>query len=105
MFTTAKTRLEKAAADNGFDLGGLQQGEWLHFRSSHSPLRVWLKAHEGELLVVALSRLNVLKALEEFGNHISDPLPDGACGARRVTDFPTAPCAASSFPTLAHAAR
>jgi putative restriction endonuclease len=83
--TTAKTRLEKAAADNGFDLGSSQQGDWLHFRSSHSPLRVWLKAQAGGVLIVALSRSNVLVALEGFGSPISDALPDGACGAQTGT--------------------
>jgi putative restriction endonuclease len=87
--TTAKTRLEKAAADNGFDLGSSQQGDWLHCRSSHSPLRVWLKAQAGGVLIVALSRSNVLEALEGFGSPISDALPDGACGARVVPDFLT----------------
>jgi putative restriction endonuclease len=89
MSPAAQTRLEKAAADNGFDLGGLQQGAWIHFRSSHSPLRVWLKAEEGGLLTVALSRSNVLRALKEFGSPTSDAVPDGACGARSVEDFST----------------
>jgi hypothetical protein len=89
MSTAAQTRLEKAAIDNGFDLGGSQRGDWIHFRSSHSPLRVWLKAEEGGLLIVALSRSNVLKALEGFGSPTSGALPDGACGARSVADFPT----------------
>jgi putative restriction endonuclease len=89
MSPAAQTRLEKAAADNGFDLAGRLQGVWICFRSSHSPLRVWLKAQEGGLLIAALSRSNVLEALQGFGNLISDALPEGACGARSVTDFPT----------------
>jgi putative restriction endonuclease len=89
MFTAVQTRLEKAAADNGFDLGGSQQGDWISFRSSHSPLRVWLKAKEGGRLIAALSRPNVLNALEGFGVLTSDVRPDGACGARSVTDFAT----------------
>jgi putative restriction endonuclease len=89
MSTTAKTRLEKAAADNGFDLAGPPQGDWIYFRSSHSPLRVWLKAQEGGLLVAALSRSNVLEALEGFGSLVSNKLPEGACGARSVADFAT----------------
>jgi putative restriction endonuclease len=89
MSTAAQTRLEKAAADNGFDLGGSQQGDWIHFWSSHSPLRIWLRPQEGGLLIVALSQSNVLNALEGFGSLTSDPLPTSACGARSVTDFPT----------------
>jgi hypothetical protein len=86
---TAQTRLEKAAADNGFDLGGSQQDDWITFRSSHSPLCVWLKAEDGGRLVAALSLSNVLDALEGFGVLTPDVLPDGACGARSVTDFAT----------------
>jgi putative restriction endonuclease len=89
MPSAAQTRLEKAAADNGFDLDGSQQGDWTRFRSSHSPLCVWLKAQVGGPLVVALSRSNVLKALEGFEPLTPDVLPEGACGARSVTDFST----------------
>jgi putative restriction endonuclease len=89
MPSAAQTRLEKAAADNGFDLDGSQQGDWTRFRSSHSPLCVWLKAQVGGHLVVALSRSNVLKALDGFEALTPDLLPEGACGARSVTDFAT----------------
>ena len=67
MSPAAQTRLEKAAADNGFDLGGSHQADWISFRSSHSPLRIWLKAQEGGILIAALSRSNVLAALDGFG--------------------------------------
>jgi hypothetical protein len=87
MSATAQTRLEKAAVDNGFDLVGSPQADWVCFSSSHSPLRVWLKAQEGGTLVAALSRSNVLEALEGFGSLISDALPEGACGGRSVKDF------------------
>lgn len=89
MLTAVHTRLEKAAADNGFDLGGYRQGDWLGFRSSHSPLCVWLKAQEGVGLIAALSRSNVLNALDGFGVLTPDIIPEGACGARSVTDFAT----------------
>ena len=62
---------------------------WVHFWSSHSPLRIWLKPQDGGLLTVALSQSNVLTALEGSGSLTSDPLPASACGARSVTDFPT----------------
>jgi putative restriction endonuclease len=89
MSTATQTRLEKAAADNGFDLGGSQEGHWISFRSSHSPLCVWLKAQEEGRLVVALSLSNVLNSLEGFGVLSPDVLPNGACGAQSVTDFAT----------------
>ena len=89
MSPAAQTRLEKAATDNGFDLDGSRHGDWIYFRSSQSSLRVWLKTLEGGILIAALSRSDVLEALEGFGNLISDALPEGACGARSVTDFLT----------------
>jgi hypothetical protein len=89
MSPAAQTRLEKAAADNGFDLGGSHQGGWISFRSSHSPLRIWLTAEDGGILIVAFSGSNVVTALEGFGSLISDALPEDACGARGVADFPT----------------
>ena len=83
------TLLEKAGADNGFDLGGFLQDDWIHFRSSHAPVRVWLRARQEGALIVALSKANVLKGLEDFGIPAPDALPDGACGARSVPDFAT----------------
>src|ERR1041385_4045465 len=106
MSPAAQTRLEKAAADNGFDLGGSHQADWISFRSSHSPLRIWLRVQEGGILIAALSRSNVLAALDGFGALISDALPNGACGARSVADFPTpASAGAQSVPIIAHASR
>lgn len=85
-----RTLLEKAANDNGFDLGPVPAGDWLAFSSSHVPLRLWLGvAPEGGLLL-ALSQKNVLRGLADHGLPAADStpaLPDGAGGARRVPDF------------------
>ena len=38
------TRLEKAAADNGFDLDPEHTADWLSFGSSQTSMRIWLTA-------------------------------------------------------------
>ncbi len=86
---TVRTRLEKAAADNGFDLDLAPQGNWLSFASSHAPLRVWLTALGDTFILVALSQANVARALADFGAPFQSPLPPEARGARGVTDFVT----------------
>src|ERR1700722_8209745 len=82
-----RTRLEKAAADNGFDLVLPPEGDWIGFASSHVPLRVWLTVLGDALFLTALSQPNVARALAELGTPFVSPLPPGACGARGVTDF------------------
>jgi putative restriction endonuclease len=78
------TRLEKAAADTGFDQALPLSSEWLGFRSSHAPLTIWLRAaSQGELLV-ALSRVDVSHALTEYGTPVTVPLPLGAAAVRKV---------------------
>jgi|JI10StandDraft_1071094.scaffolds.fasta_scaffold01941_4 putative restriction endonuclease len=84
---SSRTRLEKAAVDNGFDLELAQEGDWLGFASSHAPLRVWLTALGDGFFLAAMSQLNVLRAIAEHGTSFSSPLPAGACGARGVKDF------------------
>lgn len=84
---TARTRLEKAAADNGFDLEFVQEDAWLGFASSHAPLRIWLTALGDGFFLAAVSQLNVLRAIAEHGTSFSSPLPVGACGARGVKDL------------------
>jgi hypothetical protein len=82
-----RTRLEKAAADNGFDLVLPPEGDWIGFASSHVPLRVWLTVLGDALFLTALSQPNVARALAELGTPFVSPFPPGACGARAVTDF------------------
>lgn len=82
-----RTRLEKAAADNGFDLPLAQEGDWLSFASSHAPLRVWLTALGDALLLAAVSHESVARALEGHGTSFVNPIPTGACAARGVTDY------------------
>lgn len=89
LLSTVRTRLEKAANDNGFDLVLPSGGDWLGFASSHAPLRVWVTALGDALFLAAVSQPNVLRALGEHGAPFSSPLPSGASGARGVTDYAT----------------
>jgi putative restriction endonuclease len=81
-----RTRLEKAAEDNGFDLPEPPVGDWLCFRSSHAPIRVWLTSWSGATLIVAVSHAGVATALTD-GVAITNPLPPGAVAARGVDDI------------------
>jgi putative restriction endonuclease len=81
------TRLEKAAADNGFDRPLGSQGEWLAFGSNHAPLRVWLSVDHPGRPVVALSRIDVARALGTLGTTTDVGLPPGAAAARVAPGF------------------
>ena len=82
-----RTRLEKAAADNGFDLSQTPEKDWLSFASSHAPLRIWLTSIGEGLFFAAVSQPNVLRGLLSHGTAFQSPLPPGSCGARGVPDF------------------
>jgi hypothetical protein len=81
-------RLEKAATANGFDRPLVAEGDWLVFASTQCPLRVWLGAVGEGIFIVALSMRNVASALD-VGTVVVNPLPEGAAGARSVTEIPT----------------
>lgn len=83
------TRLEKAAVDNGFDQELPRQDEWLGFASTHAPLRLWLSAIEHGPVLVALSQLDVAKALMDQGEKVTLQLPGGASAAIAVRDVAT----------------
>ncbi|MEZ4321146.1 MAG: HNH endonuclease [Myxococcota bacterium] len=85
----ARTRLEKAAVDNGFDLDLGSDEHWLRYGSSQAPLRLWMSALGDGFFVVALSQFNVVEALAGLGAAISNPIPQGAAGARSVADIPS----------------
>lgn len=82
-----RTRLEKAAVDNGFDLPLTAQEGWLGAASSLVPLRVWLGAVGENILLVAVSQPHVLRALGDHGIAFTHPLPPAAAGARGVKDL------------------
>jgi hypothetical protein len=81
------TLLEKLAVDNGFDRELSQEGEWLAFASTQSPLGIWLLALGEALFVAAFSKSNVEAGLD-IGTTASIHLPKGAVAARIVTGLP-----------------
>ena len=81
----ARTRLEKTALDNGFDLDLGVTGQWLCYCSSHAPLSIWLSTPLGECsTLVDFSIGNVASALSGLGTKLTNPMPSGAVGARSV---------------------
>lgn len=85
--SSMRIRIEKSATDNGLDVSLPDDGEWLAWRSSHAPLRIWITALGDALFLVALSQANVHRALAGLGTPFASPLPAGAAGALGVTDF------------------
>ena len=81
------TLLEKAAADNGFDLQLEPAANWLAFGSSQTSMDVWLTSVEDSRFVAALSRPDVLDGLTGIGSTSPDALPPGAAGALAVPDI------------------
>ena len=81
------TRLEKAATDNGFDLGLERAANWLYFGSSQTSTRIWLTATEESRFLAAMSREDVLDGLAGLGAASTDLLPSGVAGARSVRDI------------------
>lgn len=84
-----RTRLEKAATDNGFDQALEPDGEWLVFASTRCPLRVWVCVSGASEVLAAFSRHNVAHAVGEYGVPMAARLPEGAAGGRAVPDVPT----------------
>lgn len=81
------TRLEKAATDNGFDLDMEHTADWLSFGSSQTSMRIWLTAIGESQFLAAMSRVDVLDGLAEFGLEFTNSLPSGAASARIVNDI------------------
>jgi putative restriction endonuclease len=84
--TVIVTRLEKAAADNGFDREFESSGSWLRFGSSHAPLEVWLSASDDGQPLAGLSRADVALELGEHGAMVAVTMPPGAQAVREVKD-------------------
>ena len=84
----ARTRLEKAALDNGFDLDLDVTGSWLRYGSSQAPLKIRLSALGEGFFLVAFSMGNVAASLTGVGTKLAHPMPTGAVGARSVAEIP-----------------
>ena len=81
------TRLEKAATDNGFDLGLEHTADWLSFGSSQTSMRIWLTAIGESQYLAATSRADVLDGLADPGVVFTNLLPSGAAAALSVNDI------------------
>jgi putative restriction endonuclease len=84
-----RTRLEKAAIDNGFDRELAGEDHWLCYGSTQCPLRIWLGTSDARVLLAAFSQHNVARALVEYGSPLAAPLPPGAVAGRAVANVPT----------------
>lgn len=81
-------RLEKAAADNGFDLGpDSKQEGWIGFASSRVPLKLWLSTFHDAVYVAAFSQASVVRELGDYGTPVLSPLPQGAEGGHTAVDI------------------
>src|SRR5687767_4105077 len=63
--TPTRIRLEKAAADTGFDDPRPPVDQWLAFASSQAPLQIWLTITDDNRCVSALSQAHVARALDD----------------------------------------
>ncbi len=82
-----RTRLEKAAADNGFDIDRKMDGFWLCFESSHAPGTLWLMAGPAGAIIAAFSHPGVVAELGDHDSGVTISMPERAFGARSVEDF------------------
>lgn len=80
------TLLEKAAADNGFDVPLPRDGTWLGFASTHAPLKLWLSVVGDTVYLAAFSQKKVAVALGDLGTPWLSPLPAGAQAGCSATD-------------------
>lgn len=82
-----RTRLEKAAADNGFDQAlpesALEPG-WIGFASTQCRLWLWLSLDATNRPIVAFSQLKVCEALATSCSPTGEPVPLGARGVLAV---------------------
>ena len=81
------TLLEMAAVNNGFDRELTPPEGWRAFASTQAPLRIWLRIDEESRCLVALSQLQVHRALSDHREAMPAIHPEGAVGVRAVTDF------------------
>ncbi|KAF0178537.1 MAG: hypothetical protein FD161_1842 [Limisphaerales bacterium] len=82
------SRLEKAAADNGFDRELASSGDWLGFASTLCPLTVVLGTDAGGGFLLGVSQRSVAEALGHLGLPEATALPPGAIAGWLVADIP-----------------
>ena len=88
--SSARTRLEKAASDNGFDQElPAHDATWMGFASTKAPLWIWLSVDERGSPLIALSQSKVGDALTPRVRPAPIPAPLGARAVVSVDDVPT----------------
>jgi putative restriction endonuclease len=85
----AVSRLEKAAADNGFDRALPPVGSWLTFVSTQCPLQIWLTMSAGGECYASLSQFHVANALSAQRAAAEINMPLGAAACLETPDVPT----------------
>lgn len=81
-----RIQLEKAAADHGFDITPVSDGEWLSFRSSQLPYQVWLRQNEMGYIVATDSTALLAELWREMPRY-TGALPSGGTGALQVLNY------------------
>ena len=84
-----RTRIEKTATDNGFELHLPPRNEWLAFAGSQTRLRLWITADADKRLYVAMSQRNVLEELQAHAATSPAPVPEDAYGTLGADDIPS----------------
>lgn len=82
-----QTILEKAALDSGYDLPRGFVDSWLHFASSHVPLKIWIKADPNQKFLSAFSDSDLAESLNDFAVREEISLPEGAAFSMSVKDI------------------
>jgi len=108
----ARTRLEKAAVDNGFELERGSDGPWLAYASTHTDLRIWLTVDaaaaggsgpgDGTAGHVAVSPFVMAMSSREVCDALAGWVPFSPERFRRA---PSPPAAPRTYPALHHLVR
>lgn len=80
-----RSRLEKVAQDNGFDVPGETTDAWLTFTSTQVPLKIWLGGDDSGW-TAGFSQVNVAAEVAALADG-SVPPPDGAGAAVQVGEL------------------
>lgn len=84
-----RTRIEKTAVDNGFELPLPPRNDWLAFAGSQTRLQIWVTTDADKNLYLALSQSNVLEELQAHTVIPPVAIPDGSFGTLGARDIPS----------------
>jgi hypothetical protein len=82
------TRLDKVAADNGFDRELPRGEDWLAYASTRVPLRIWLTSRGDSGYLLALSDTAVAGELGDSEAVLPASMPAGAIALRTAPGIP-----------------